>query len=59
MPDSFAIDQNASLNEIASKIFSTISLKNYTIVTIPGFVKDNTAAVAVGVGISAFASADF
>ena len=54
LPDSFDIDKDTSLNEIASKILGTAQINYFTTFTIPGFEKDYSTAIGVGVGLGAF-----
>ena len=53
LPDSFAIDEDTSLNDLATRIFNTISINHFTFINVPGFVKDYAPAIGVSAGLTA------
>ena len=53
LPDSFELKDDTSLNQLATKIFSTIGINQFIFIDVPGFVKDYSSAIGVSVGISA------
>ena len=55
LPNSFDINDDISINELATKIFNTININYISFVTVSGFVKDYAAGIGVAVGLSAFA----
>ena len=55
LPDSFEITDDSSLNDLATKIFSTIGINHFTYENLPGFVKEYSVAIGVSVGLTSVA----
>ena len=54
LPETLNVSDETSLNDIATKLFSTVAINYHTTFNIPGFIKDYTAAIGVGVGLGCF-----
>ena len=57
LPEELIVDDSTSLNDIATKLFNCVAINYHTMLEVPGFVKDYSAAIGVGVGLGVFALA--